>query len=297
MYSFGLGCGCGIISNLWDWKYDWHKQFHKRLFWGIFTTIIYVVVVVLLIDYFIIVKVQKVSVSLFFKEKYLWVHLFYIILSLGIASFFHAKGFMLELKRSVNIQNQLEKENIASQYEALKNQTDPHFFFNSLNVLSSLVDENPKMAQKFIGKLSQIYRYILDQKDRELVNLEEELSFAEKYIFLQKIRFEEGVNYSTNIGFGQMKTLTIPLALQILLENIFKHNVVSDENPVFIKIYTEEDYLVVSNNINKKKIYQASHKLGLENIKARYTHFSEKAVLLENTQNQFVVKLPLIPKL
>jgi len=294
MYSFGIGTGCALISIFLDWKMDWVTQTPKRVFFGVTLTVIYTILIVLLVNYFRMVKVPGRSPEQFFTKSHIWEHLFYIILSLGISAFFHAKGFMLEWKRSLNIQNQLEKENIASQYEALKNQTDPHFFFNSLNVLSSLVEENQDMAQKFIGKLSQIYRYILDQKDKELVSIEEELAFAEKYIFLQKIRFEEGVNYSTDIAFTQLQKYTIPLALQILLENIFKHNAVSDENPIHIKMYTLNDHLIVTNNINKKSIYQESHKLGLENIKARYSHFSEKPVLIEENQEQFTVKLPLI---
>jgi len=236
MYSFGIGTGCALISLFLDWKLDWVQQTRKRVFFGIATTIIYTILIVLLANYYRMITVNGLSPDIFFTFPKLWEHLFYIILSLGIAAFFHAKGFMLEWKRSINIQNQLEKENIASQYEALKNQTDPHFFFNSLNVLSSLVEENQDMAQKFIAKLSLIYRYILDQKDKELVSIEEELAFAEKFVFLQKIRFEDGVNYKTDIAFAEMKKFTIPLALQILLENIFKHNAVSEETPIQINI-------------------------------------------------------------
>ena len=294
MYSFGIGTGCGLISDFLNWKWDWITQTRKRLLTGIVSTIIYTTTIVLLVNYYRMVIVQGHAADKFFTFPLIWEHLFYIILSLGIAAFYHAKAFMQELKHSINQQNQLEKENIASQYEALKNQTDPHFFFNSLNVLSSLVDENPETAQHFIGNLSNIYRYILEQKNKELVSIEDELGFADKYIFLQKIRFEEGIHFDTDISYDQLKQNTIPLALQILLENIFKHNSISEEKPIYIKIFTEDNYLVISNNVNKKAIFQDSSRIGLDNIKARYKHFSENPVVIVNDDKQFTVKLPLI---
>jgi len=297
MYCFGLAMGCSSISSLLDWKFNWHTQGKKRLVWGIVITVVYVVTVVLLIDYYLFVKHFGLPYEQFFKGRYLWMHLFYIVLSLGIATFFHAKGSMQELKVALTQKALLENQNIASQYEALKNQVDPHFLFNSLNVLSSLVDENPATAQKFINRLSYIYRYVLDQKDKELVSIEEELNFAEQYVFLQKIRFEEGVNFSSTIEFSRLKNFTIPLAFQILLENIFKHNIISDEQPIFINIESKDDYLLVSNNINKKNTRQTSHNLGLENIKARYKYFTDANIVIDETPERFCVKLPLIPNL
>ena len=295
MYCFGLAMGSSIISTLLDWKFNWQAQGKKRLVWGIIITVIYVVTVILLIDYYLLVKLQNLPYEQFFKGRYLWMHLFYIILSLGISTFFHAKGSMQELKVALTQKALLENQNIASQYEALKNQVDPHFLFNSLNVLSSLVDENPATAQKFISHLSNIYRYVLDMKDKELVSIEEELNFAEQYVFLQKMRFEEGVNFHSNIELNSLKGFTIPLAFQILLENIFKHNIISDEQPIFISIKSQDDYLLVSNNINKKNTQQTSHNLGLENIKARYKYFTDTDIVIDETPEQFCVKLPLIP--
>ena len=297
MYCFGLAMGCSLISTLLDWKFNWQSQGKKRLVWGIVITVVYVVTVVLLIDYYLLVKLQNLPYEQFFKGRYLWMHLFYIVLSLGISAFFHAKGSMQALKIALTQKALLENKNIASQYEALKNQIDPHFLFNSLNVLSSLVDENPATAQKFISRLSHIYRYVLDQKDEELVSLEKELTFADQYVYLQKIRFEEGINLSTKIEKNKNKSLTIPLALQILLENIFKHNIISDESPIFITIQTQADYLIVSNTLNKKKTIQKSHNLGLENIKARYKYFTDMSIKIEETTDLFTVKLPLISKI
>ena len=295
MYSFGLGTGCSLISVFLDWKIDWITQTRKRLIYGLTSTLIYITVIVLSVNYYRMVSIQGLAPELFLSSSYIRQHLYFIILSLGISTFYHAKGFMIGWKQSVTIQNELEKENLASQYEALKSQIDPHFLFNSLNVLSSLVDENTATAQKFISHLSNIYRYVLDMKDKELVSIEEELNFAEQYVFLQKMRFEEGVNFSSNIELNSLKGFTIPLAFQILLENIFKHNIISDEQPIFISIKSQDNYLLVSNNINKKNSQQTSHNLGLENIKARYKYFTNADVIIEETPEQFCVKLPLIP--
>jgi len=295
MYSVGIGTGCSLISVFLDWKIDWITQTRKRVFYGLASTLLYTTIIVFSVNYYRMVIVQGQAGETFWSSDRLFEHLYFIFLSLGIATFFHAKGFMLKWKQSMTIQNKMEKETLASQYEALKNQIDPHFLFNSLNVLSSLVDEDTEMAQKFIGRLSHIYRYVLDQKDKELVSIEDELNFAEQYVFLQKIRFEEGVNFSSNIEFSRLKDFTIPLAFQILLENIFKHNSISDEQPIFISIESQDDYLIVSNNVNKKNTRQASHKLGLENIKARYKYFTDADVIIDETAEQFRVKLPLIP--
>lgn len=296
MYCFGLAFVCGLISSVLDWIFNWHTQTKQRLLWGIIITVTYVVSAVLLIDYQVMVKFSHLPPELFMKEKFLWMHLFYIMLSLGISTFFHAKGSMQKLKISLQEKALLEKENIASQYEALKNQTDPHFFFNSLNVLSSLIEENTQTAQEFVSKLSQIYRYILAQKDKDLVSLNEELNFAQKYLFLQKIRFEDGVNYQTDISYPLLSCHTIPLALQILLENIFKHNSISHEKPVNIRIYTQDNYLLITNNKNPKSSVNRSNGIGLENLRARYSYFSSIPISINDTPSDFTIKLPLITK-
>lgn len=184
----------------------------------------------------------------------------------------------------------------SAKYESLKNQIDPHFLFNSLNVLSSLIEENPENAQKFTTSLSKVYRYVLEQKDKDLVSVEEELAFAKTYMNLLKMRFENSLTYELPKEQLNPEAKVVPLSLQLLLENTVKHNVVSEQKPLHIKIYIENEFLVIENNFQKKEVLQDRQGVGLQNIINRYAIISKKKVQIEQTQNIFKVKLPLLTK-
>lgn len=179
-------------------------------------------------------------------------------------------------------------------FETLKNQLDPHFLFNSLNVLSSLIEENPKKAQEFTVALSKIYRYVLDQKDKNLISVEEELNFAKLYVSLLKMRFEDAIiiNFQTDIDINDFRI--VPLSLQLLLENAIKHNIISDKKPLLIEIYQEENYLVVQNSLQKKQTFEKSTGIGLQNIIQRYNLVSNLEINIQQTDEHYIVKLPLI---
>ncbi|WCM42865.1 histidine kinase [Flavobacterium sp. CBA20B-1] len=179
-------------------------------------------------------------------------------------------------------------------FETLKNQLDPHFLFNSLNVLSSLIEENPLKAQEFTVALSKIYRYVLDQKDKNLISVEEELNFAKLYISLLKMRFENGISVNFLIDESVFDYKIVPLSLQLLLENAIKHNSISDKKPLLIKIYQEENYLVVQNSLQKKQTFEKSSGIGLSNIIYRYELVSNTNVEIMQTNDLYKVKLPLI---
>jgi two-component sensor histidine kinase len=170
-------------------------------------------------------------------------------------------------------------------------------------VLSSLIEENPDNAQKFTTSLSKIYRYVLEQKDKELVPVEEELAFAKTYMNLLKMRFENSITFdlptdedwiASSLSMAEAKV--VPLSLQLLLENTIKHNVVSETKPLHIKIYFENSYLIVENNLQKKEILQERKGVGLQNIVNRYALISERKVLVEETQTEFKVKIPILTK-
>ena len=152
----------------------------------------------------------------------------------------------------------------SAQFESLKNQIDPHFLFNSLNVLSALIEENPESAQKFTTSLSKIYRYVLEQKDKELVTVSEELNFAKTYMNLLKMRFENSITFDLPTDFSNDLAKVVPLSLQLLLENCIKHNVVSESKPLHIKIYMENNFLVVENNLQKKEVLTDRKGVGLQ---------------------------------
>jgi len=200
-----------------------------------------------------------------------------------------------QFRKSIIEREQLERANIQSQLEGLKNQVNPHFLFNSLNTLVYLIPENQKQAVRFVQKLSKVYRYILEIRDKKLIPLEEELEFLHAYIFLLKERFEENLQVSINIPEKYLNNQIVPLSLQILIENAIKHNIISTERPLTIDLFVEkENRLVVKNKLQKKNQVMNSTKVGLENIKSRYGFFSQQPVEVLVTQASFVVILPLI---
>ena len=192
------------------------------------------------------------------------------------------------------MQEQMKREQLALQYETLKSQVNPHFLFNSLNAVTSLISTDPDKAIQFVKKLSEVFRYVLEQKDNELTTLDAELDFLDSYIFLQKIRF--GENLKVNIDVQERNRYIIPLSLQMLIENAIKHNVVSKEFPLTIQISSKNgNYLVVSNNLRKKPVMGSSN-LGLENIRSRYGFFTANFVVVTETENEFRVEIPLLEK-
>jgi 2TM domain/Histidine kinase len=229
----------------------------------------------------------------------IWVHLFYIILSLGVSTFMHARSFMVNWKQASKkevTQQKIIAGTASAKFESLKNQIDPHFLFNSLNVLSSLIEENPDNAQRFTTSLSKIYRYVLEQKDKELVSVEEELAFAKTYMNLLKMRFENSISYELPEGFDNLEAKVVPLSLQLLLENTIKHNVVSEQKPLHITIFVKDNYLIIQNDLQKKEVLQDRRGVGLQNIISRYAILTERKVLIEQTETIFAVYLPILTK-
>ena len=172
-----------------------------------------------------------------------------------------------------------------------------------MNVLSSLIEENPDNAQQFTISLSKIYRYVLEQKDKELVSVEEELAFAKTYMNLLKMRFENSLFYelptqddwiASSLSITEAKV--VPLSLQLLLENTVKHNVVSEQRPLHIRIYVEGDYLAVQNDFQKKEVLQDRQGVGLQNIVNRYGIITNRKVLIAQNEQTFTVKIPILTK-
>ena len=256
LYCFGLAFGNGIINNYLSEKWDWITQTNQRVWAGIIGTVLYTIPVVLAIDYVVFVIINNNSGENFFKGDFLWVHLFYIVLSLGISTFLHARGFMTNWKASVNketTKQEIVAKTETAKFESLKSQIDPHFLFNSLNVLTSLIGENPVQAEKFTTKLSKVYRYVLEQRNKDLTTLTEELKFAKTYMELLGMRFEDAVKFNIPNSVSSNELKIVPLSLQLLLENAVKHNVVSSSKPLEINIYEHDNFLIIENNINPKE--------------------------------------------
>ena len=252
--------------------------------------------VIFLLRVFEDVIIEGTTFTEFFLRERLANYLTAIIITFVVTLAFHTFYFYKAYNESKVKEQKVIAGTANAKFESLKNQIDPHFLFNSLNVLSSLIEENPDNAQRFTTSLSKIYRYVLEQKDKELVPVVEELQFAKTYMNLLKMRFENSISYEIPTNFENAEAKVVPLSLQLLLENTIKHNVVSEQKPLHIKIYIENNYLIIENNLQKKEVLQDRKGVGLQNIVNRYALISERKVLVEETSEVFKVKIPILTK-
>jgi sensor histidine kinase YesM len=295
LYTYILGYGSGFIISKIENKYSWLDQPTKKFFLHFVSLAVFSFVVSAVVFYIF-------AYLMFEGEK--WLTLSEVmhqaklpaLISISIAAFFTGTNFLKNWKKEAIRAERLEKEKIATQYESLRNQVNPHFLFNSLNALSELVYENQELAVKYIHQLSQVYRYVLDSRNLEVVLLEDELSFLESFIFLQKIRFGKNLVVEIDVKHSKSAYL-LPLSLQILFENAIKHNVVSEEDPLKIDIYFKENYLVIKNKINLKKSMDKGTGIGLENIRMRYTYLTELPVIIHQDRDFFIVEIPILKEI
>jgi sensor histidine kinase YesM len=295
LMSSALSFGGFMVVDYFDKGLSWVKFPVKRL---LLTLLIY-------LSYsFVVSYILSVIGRLVFEPNATiatidWIKMMeYTVLPIGIAlvliSVFTARSWLYEWRNAAIEAEQLRTEKLAGQYQSLKNQLNPHFLFNSLNVLTNLVYEDADKSASFIQQLSRIYRYVLEVQQEELVSLSDEISFAKNYLSLQKLRFEESLMYDINTDHIEDLYLP-PLSLQLLLENAIKHNIVSMEHPLKIEIHQKKDLLIVSNNFQPKKIEEVeSSGIGLNNIKRRYELLSKKQLEIIKTDTEFCVKLPLL---
>jgi two-component system LytT family sensor kinase len=202
--------------------------------------------------------------------------------------------FMDKSKRAEVRAERFEKVSIEAQFEALRNQINPHFLFNCLNALSNLVYKDADTSAKFIGQLSSVYRYLLYNQEKKIVSLQEELDFIDSYLYLLKIRFGENVFIEKNIRTDVDNLHIAPATLQMLIENAIKHNIVSNKAPLKIQIVSLNGSISVTNNLQEKRIKEPSAYIGLKNIVKRYEFLSDKPVEIKKTENEFTVKVPLV---
>lgn len=286
---FTMWVGNGELAGYISKHISWVKFPVKRLIVGVISTVIFTVIVAIGL-----LKVWEYSQGFKFNSYTGFISISLIVTFL-ISFFLHGREFLLQWKQSAVEAERYQKQSMEATYENLKSQVNPHFLFNSLNALTNLVYEDQDKATKFIKQLSEVYRYVLDTRDKEVVPLEEELKFLEAYVYLQQIRF--GDKLSVTIKLDEVKSMVAPLAIQMLFENAIKHNEISEENPLAISIYKEADFIVIENTLQpKSQLGQVSSGLGLENIKKRYAFLSDKVVEVIKKDKVFQVKLPLLSK-
>ena len=216
------------------------------------------------------------------------------VINIIMISVIEAISWFKRSQASLLVAEVLLRENSQIKFETLKNQLNPHFLFNSLNVLSSLIKKDSDKAQNFVDEFSSVYRYTVDVIEKPVVELREELDFAKSYLFLQKIRFDNAVDMQINVDASKLNYFVPPLAVQTLLENAFKHNKASMESPLRIKIYNEDNTLFVINNLQPKIKGSDSKGVGLNNLNKRYKLLGEKLPQFSVTEKEYVAKIPLI---
>jgi sensor histidine kinase YesM len=213
-----------------------------------------------------------------------------IVMGLSDVFLYYRKSHRNELNAEI-----FKKNKARFQYEQLKNQLNPHFLFNSLNVLDYLVHTDSEKASSFIKKLAGVYRYLLDKERDMLVTFQEELKFTMMYCDLMKERFDTGMSISTEIDEKYLSTYIVPCSIQLLVENALKHNIVSSSSPLWVKIYIEDDrMIVVENNLQPKITEDQSSKVGLKNIESQYMSMFNKGIEIQKTSDVFRVRIPLI---
>ena len=240
-------------------------------------------------------KAIRVKVAtVFYKTS--WFLFLVVLLLVGLLYFIYQfrlrqQKQLMELKGKSQM---LEKEKALVMYESLKQQLNPHFLFNSLTSLRSLIRTRPEQAGDFLDGLSRTYRYILKSRDSETVSIGDEIKFAETYVQLQRTRFPRGFNVGMQIPGNYHHRKIVPVTIQNLVENAIKHNLIDDEMPLTVTISVEGDYLVVKNNLQRKEFVETSNKQGLENLRSLYQYLHENPVIIKEDEFSFTVKIPLL---
>lgn len=286
--------GNEVIDNYLNKRYSWIENAKKRLIIQSLLSFFFTSITLFFLMYFLhqlrfgdgrIINRKMIEI---FPPAILFT-LALLAVKIGIEFFNALKNSLLEVEK-------YKIESANAQLQNLKNQLNPHFLFNNLSVLTSLVYKNQDKAANFINELAKVYRYVLDTKNAELVSLQEELDFINHYIYLQKIRFEDSILFEIKIEESKKSTYLLPMCLQMLVENTIQHNETSQANPLKVLIYTQNNSLIIENPILPRINVADSTQTGLKNIKQRYSFFTDEKVIVENNGKIFKVILPLIQR-
>jgi hypothetical protein len=240
-------------------------------------------------------KRLKVGVKTFFYKSVWFWSLIGLLLVSGLFGLYRRRtGQQQQLFQLKSKTQLLEKEKAMVMYDSLKQQLNPHFLFNSLTSLSGLIETDQHVASEFLDQMSSIYRYILKNGNQETVSVYDEIAFVKLYIDLQQTRFGNGLKVNIQVPEEYMHYKIAPVTLQNLIENAIKHNVVDESFPLVIDIFIEDDCLVVRNNLQKKGVVETSNKKGLEQFVSLYSFLSTKPVVITETADAFIIRIPLV---
>ncbi|MBL7778968.1 MAG: histidine kinase [Chitinophagales bacterium] len=216
-----------------------------------------------------------------------------VFMTLSLVLSIFGYHFFRKWRQESIVAAELEKEKAQVQYDNLKNQLNPHFLFNALSSLNSLIFENPQLASDFLQQLSKVYRYLLDNKEKNAVTLQTEIEFVSHYIQLLKTRFGDGLQIHLQIDDSIKEKTIVPVTLQILIENAVKHNTTSKDSPLVVRVFKQTNFLCVENNLQKKNAIEISNRHGLQNLKNLYAFINESPIEVIESSHSFIVKVPL----
>ena len=297
LYSFLITIACTFYFGVLDRNTEWGTQSVSNMVFRILgSTLVVLPTFFLCRAIHLTIIMDKYGFKEFVAQEKIGAYGFPFVLTIAINLFFHAVGFYKALQEKKINEQKIIAGTATAKFVALKNQLDPHFLFNSLNVLTSLIEENPIAAQKFTTSLSKVYRYVLEQKDKDVVGVDEELKFAQIYMSLLQMRFENSIFLELPDTLQNSEAKIVPLSLQLLLENTVKHNVIMVEKPLYIKIYEKDGFLYVTNNLQPKAIMKTESGVGLANISQRYEMLTKRKFSTEKTKKEFIAKLPILTK-
>ncbi len=288
--SMAISGSVGLIERNLNARVPWLKKPGLRFFLEIASVTVFAFTAAMLVNLLFFSLFGDISFSDIPWQALIarsWIPLF---IGYGITTFFVSRHFLYAWRNAAVKAEKLRSERYKGQVRFLKDQLNPHFLFNSLNVLTNVVYEDADKAAHFIRELSKFYRYVLEVQDEEVVPLSRELDFARRYASLQQQRFGPALEFSNEIT--KHKGVIPPLVLQLLLENAIKHNAISEAAPLRIRVYEEKGSLVVWNNCNPKESKEEGTGIGLNNVRERYRLLSEEEVQVEHSQDSFKVSLP-----
>ncbi|MGH1436353.1 MAG: sensor histidine kinase [Lewinella sp.] len=282
--------GNGALSN--EVKISWTDYPVKRLLISLLLTIVVTLFIAVFVDVvFTLLRYGHLPRRVFALQPGFYWSL--LLITFVISMFLHGRSFLLSYRQAIVEQEELKRANLASKYESLQNQVNPHFLFNSLNVLSNLVYKDADLSAKFIEQLAQVYRYVLEAQDKEVVSLVSEKEMLESYLFLLKIRFGDQLLVELDVEAEASDALP-PLSLQMLAENAIKHNIVSRRKPLKLVIKKEGNRIIVRNNFQPKQQEQTSLGVGLNNIRQRYALLSDQLLEINEGPDYYQVSLPVL---
>jgi sensor histidine kinase YesM len=297
LYSYCIGIpSIALITyaeKKLDRHYPWLKSPFKKLVLTVVMEIIIVLLVVLIVQISFLI-INKNDFNQLFKQfsvGFIWA------ISITVFGIAIANGFLFfkNWKQSALNEEILKREKLAIEYEALRNQVNPHFLFNSLTALTTLVHQDADKAEAFIRKFSDVYRYVLENRDQETVSLRSELLLIGNMAYLYQYRHGNNLEIKVVLDPSDEKQV-LPMALQMLLENALKHNIISEAKPLVVKMFEENEYVVVRNNLQLRNTVADSNHVGLDNISHRYSYLIDKPVIIDKTDLFFQVKIPILNK-